>query len=438
MKFYLVPRNYYNSNRATIKGIFMADCIYKYVEKRKIESLYIQIDNSYYKGITDDMKFFLCIRKNSNFCTMWPHRINFNVPWNIAKNLTQIKLINKKTGGKKIFKLDTTAAMNKPYEGLTICVPVLYYYNNWLQMFLFLEKWREQENAKVVIYYKSLSLDVYNLLKYYEKIKLVTLLPAPDIEKTKNIRLRSPTSFFISHLYFDDCMYGRNIKYAAVMDVDEYFHFFNSNKTILDYIKEYSILYPKKTFFNFESMYMSYNNHKVDDSFKFGTTVSLLKDNINLKGKSITLIDKNDYIGYHYPLDRKNIIGKNYSKNFNFGHGYRFPKNKAILLHARPNYIFQKFKNSMNVVILNESQRLTLHNNYQLLKKDINFNYPLVYKNIITNHLDKCIKEEEKKLFKNGVCIKNFDYCFKKLEKLDNWIYAENDKDKYYNLIEFK
>uniref|UniRef100_A0A0K0F3Q1 Glycosyltransferase family 92 protein n=1 Tax=Strongyloides venezuelensis TaxID=75913 RepID=A0A0K0F3Q1_STRVS len=437
MKFYLVPRNYYSSNHATIKGTFMGHCSYKYVTKKKIENLFIKINSSYYKGDTDNINFFLCPKKSNHFCQLWPHRIHFNVPWKIAENLKEVQLVNTKTGTNRIFPLDTVAANSKPYEGIVVCVPVLYYYNNWLQIFLFLEKWREEDNAKIVIYYKSLSLDVYNLLKYYEEIKLVTLLPAPNFPTGGKARKKSATSFYISHLFFDDCMYGRNGKYFAVMDVDEYFHIFDKNIKLLDLIKKHSTIYPSKTFFNFESMYMSYDNHNLDESFIFGKTVTLTKDTQNIKGKSVTLTDKNEYIGYHFPLDKKNIVGYNYSNDFNYSDGYRFPADKAILLHARPNYVLEKINSPKKINILTESQRLTLVNHYKSLNESLKIKTPFIYKRNVVFNLKNCMKNNEKRAKNARICSSNYDICHKRLKNLEKWVYAEGDKKKYYSLIRF-
>ncbi|CEF69951.1 Domain of unknown function DUF23 domain-containing protein [Strongyloides ratti] len=387
----------------------------------------ISINNNSYQEHNEEFHKTIC--KQSNYkCLYYPHQSYFDIPYDIAIKINKIEIMSKKSKKKFIFKLDKVAAKNKPFDGITVCTPLLYYYNNWLQMFMFLEKWKREGNSKVIIYYKSLSNDVYELLKYYKKLGLVYMIPTPEISYNDPLMKFTETSFGMGPLFFNDCMYRNNTKYLTVMDVDEYFHIFDKKykkNGLVNFIEMNSQLYPNIGFFNFKSFYISYINDNVTNSFDFAINGLLTDDKLNKGGKSIMLTNKIYYPCYHMPLFK------------NLDEGFRFSENQAIILHARPNYIFKKNVHSNKKChILDKWEKLDLISSYEKLKNTLNSTIIFSYKPTIIKNLERCMKKKKKN--DKNLCIFNIEPCKKKMSILGNWIYTNRNEENYQEYVKIK
>uniref|UniRef100_A0A0N5BAI5 Glycosyltransferase family 92 protein n=1 Tax=Strongyloides papillosus TaxID=174720 RepID=A0A0N5BAI5_STREA len=419
-KFYAIPKNYLLAKKGTILGIYLRQCF----NRKNKNQFYISSNNKSYYAQNDQFHTKLCeISKYK--CLYYPHQSYFKVPHNIVSNLEEIEIVSKITGKKRTFHLDTTAANSKPFDGITVCTPLLYYYNNWLQMFMFLEKWREEKNVRIMIYYRSLSRDVFELLKYYEKLNIVYLIPSPIFPRNDPMQKFVATSGGMGPLFFNDCMYRNNANYLTVMDVDEYFHIFDEQsrkKGLLEFVKKKANQYPMIGFFNFQSYYMSYINKKVDDSFNFATESLLTLDSMNIQGKSIMLTNKIYYPSYHIPLFKKE------------NDGYRFKKNEGILLHARPNYIFKNVESKDKIQFLGGPEKLKFNSEYRTLEKNLNKTLVFKYKHTVIS--DRCILKNKKK--SENYCNWNIEECGKQIDLLENWIYTSEKSKNYQEYVKLK
>ncbi|CEF70080.1 Domain of unknown function DUF23 domain-containing protein [Strongyloides ratti] len=403
----------------------MGHCLNKYINKRPNNYLYIEINNKYYPGKIGIFDRAIC-KKFEHRCQMEVHYVNFNVPWKIAQKVTTVNIINIITKSKQVFNVSKESANSKPFNGLTICVPILYWYNNWLQMFLFLENWYREGNAKIILYYKSLSPEVYNLLRYYVKIKLVILYPVSNYPIKESMNPANLTHGMGSKIFLNTCMYKMNSKYISVMDIDEYFYIYSKNKKkqkILNFIKSAISRQPNKNFFNFESFHISYKNTIIDPSFNFHKKAYLSIDKKNVLGKSVMLTNKISHFGFHIPQFEK------------LSDGYRFSSNQAILLHARSNYILKKTKKLPEIEIINENERKNLNRRYILVEKQINMSLPFVYGPAMEKHLESCISMKAR--LKARVCFVIYDKCKNIMDKISKWIYSEDDLINYKNFTVF-
>uniref|UniRef100_A0A0N5BAI4 Glycosyltransferase family 92 protein n=1 Tax=Strongyloides papillosus TaxID=174720 RepID=A0A0N5BAI4_STREA len=292
-------------------------------------------------------------------------------------------------------------------------------------MFMFLEKWREEKNVRIMIYYRSLSRDVFELLKYYEKLNIVYLIPSPIFPRNDPMQKFVATSGGMGPLFFNDCMYRNNTNYLTVMDVDEYFHIFDEQsrkKGLLEFVKKKSNQYPMIGFFNFQSYYLSYINKKVDDSFNFATEGLLTFDYPNKIGKSIILTSKISYPNYHIPTFKK------------LKDGYRFPKNEGILLHARPNYIFKNVESKDKIQFLGSPEKLKFNSNYQTLIKNLRETLIFKYKRTVISN--RCILKNKKK--SENYCNWNIEECGKQIDLLENWIYTSEKSKNYQEYVKLE
>uniref|UniRef100_A0A0K0F3Q2 Glycosyltransferase family 92 protein n=1 Tax=Strongyloides venezuelensis TaxID=75913 RepID=A0A0K0F3Q2_STRVS len=421
-KFYVIPKNYALAKKGTILGIYLRHC-YNSIKK---DHFYISSENESFFEQNDEFHTALCDLTNYK-CLYYPHQSYFKIPFNKVIHLKEIEITSNITGETKNYQLDATAANSKPFDGITVCTPLLYYYNNWLQMFMFLEKWREEKNVRVIIYYRSISSDVYELLKYYQKLNIVHLIPAPIFPRSDPMEKFTATAIGMGPLFFNDCMYRNNTKYLTVMDVDEYFHIFDEKsrtRGLLEFVKKSIRRYPHYGFFNFESLYISYLNKNVSKSFHFATKGLLTEDNHNKGGKSIMLTDKINYPSYHLPLFTK------------VNDGHRYKRKEAIILHARPNIIFKKVKSKKKVQSLDESERKKLVSNYKTLTKRLNKNLIFTYKPTIIKNLKECMLKKTKK--DTNSCYYNVEPCKEEMNLLENWIYTSKEKEKYQDYVKFE
>lgn len=99
--------------------------------------------------------------------------------------------------------------------------------------------------------------------------------------------------------------------------------------------------------------------------------------------------------------------------------------------------MLEKINSPKKINILTESQRLTLVNHYKSLRESLKIKTPFIYKRNIIFHLNKCMKNNRQRLTNARTCISNYDICHKRLKNLEEWVYAEGDKNKYYSLIRF-
>ena len=64
-------------------------------------------------------------------------------------------------------------------DGLSVCVPPLYWYSDGLKLSLFIEAWRNSGAQHFYFYVQSISKTVETLLKEYEAQKIVTIIEWP-------------------------------------------------------------------------------------------------------------------------------------------------------------------------------------------------------------------------------------------------------------------
>uniref|UniRef100_A0A0K0EJB6 Glycosyltransferase family 92 protein n=1 Tax=Strongyloides stercoralis TaxID=6248 RepID=A0A0K0EJB6_STRER len=413
--FHVIPTNYYSAKHATVKGFMIAYCNNKYIKNPKKEYLIASIDGRKFKGTPTFMDYSFCGVSRIN-CKLEVFYVNFNIPRKLLVDRKNITIIDNTTKKRKIFKLSSEAANSEMYDGITVCTPTLYWYNNWLQMFTFLEYWQKQRNSHIVIHYRGMSSTVFKLINSYIKKGLVTLIPTPALPR-QNGRDIEPYIFgFGSKVYLNSCMYSRNTKYVLAMDSDEYIHFFNNREqNIYDFVEKEMAKHPKITSVNFRNVRASYTTKSITDTFEFAQKYYYYKDTINKEGKSVVRTSKVDMIGYHLPIGLKSE------------HSYRISAKIALVLHARSNYVTVNIKKKHPVATLfDENERLTLVKSYNELKENfMNGTFKFDYNVKIANSL----KLTDRVKMKRFICYFDYEESKKYVAKLEDWVYGEDQCD---------
>uniref|UniRef100_A0A0K0DWQ3 DUF4433 domain-containing protein n=1 Tax=Strongyloides stercoralis TaxID=6248 RepID=A0A0K0DWQ3_STRER len=153
----------------------MAHCLNYYINKQPNNYLYIKLNEKYYRGKIGIFDKELC-NKFEHRCQMEVHYVDFYIPWKIAQKINTVNIFNVVPNRKQTFNISKAAAYNKPYYRLT----------------------HNERNDRIILYYKNLSPEVYNLLQYYIKIKLVILIPASNYPFTK---LMNPSNLIHADSY---------------------------------------------------------------------------------------------------------------------------------------------------------------------------------------------------------------------------------------------
>lgn len=55
-------------------------------------------------------------------------------------------------------------------EGIGVCVPAMYWFTNWPKLIEFIEVWRILGATKFYFYYQSVSREVFEVFREYEKL----------------------------------------------------------------------------------------------------------------------------------------------------------------------------------------------------------------------------------------------------------------------------
>uniref|UniRef100_A0A0K0F413 Glycosyltransferase family 92 protein n=1 Tax=Strongyloides venezuelensis TaxID=75913 RepID=A0A0K0F413_STRVS len=411
--FHVVPENYYASRYATVKGFMVAYCENKYTKNPKKEYLIADIDGKKFNGIVKIMEYSFCVLKHIN-CRLEIFYVNFNIPRNFLVNRENITIIDNGSKKKRVFKLSSEAANSEVYDGITICTPTLYWYNNWIQMFTFLEYWRKQSNVHIVIHYRGMSSNVFKLINYYKDLGLVTLVPTPALPKQKGKNIETFIFGFGGKVYLNSCMYSKNTKYVLAMDSDEYIQFFkNKTQNVYDFVEKEIKLRPYLESVNFRNVRASYTHRNITETFRFAQQYYYYKDTINKEGKSVVRTSKVDMISYHKPvgISRKQQ--------------YRINNKVALVLHARPNYVTINVKGKRKIpkaLLFNENERLVIVKHYKEIKEKVlngtlQFNYDV--------KLANSLKITDRYKPKKYICYFDYNESKKYVSKLDNWIYGE-------------
>ncbi|CEF68028.1 Domain of unknown function DUF23 domain-containing protein [Strongyloides ratti] len=335
----------------------------------------------------------------------------FYIPNNFVKNLENITIFNLYTSTKLDVTIKRTYNTKKNIDNLTICVPPLYWYNNFLQLFLFTEIWKLHGASHFIYYYYSVSENVMSLLKYYESKQIVTLIPYKSLPKS-NLIDPNKSVYRYGHLTaINDCLQKRYSKYSTVIDVDEFLYYnetiFLNKENFYQYIEEIFKKNKKLSGILFSHHGLQIDTKNMKDDFEF-----LQKTYINyFKGPQKYIIKSNriEIVDSHKPLKymKYNI------KTINF--------NDAFLLHLRANWAYKnnKIYHKINLISLNQTKLIS--DQFMYIKKILKFSKEFNFQTDALMIMNKCLSKWKM----NGCKIPN-DFCQKELLDVEKWIKSDD------------
>ncbi|KAH7676209.1 Protein C18G1.7, partial [Aphelenchoides avenae] len=135
--------------------------------------------------------------------------------------------------------------------GLSICVPPLYWFADWLRLIEFLETWRVLDASHFYVYFQSVSSVVHAVLRDYEKRGIVTLIrwqeTPSSTEENPNLSV-----YRLGHsLAHNDCLMRTTSNYVALVDVDEMIYVAGT-KNLLPFLDAQLNLAPLAGSFRFQ------------------------------------------------------------------------------------------------------------------------------------------------------------------------------------------
>uniref|UniRef100_A0AAF5D332 Glycosyltransferase family 92 protein n=2 Tax=Strongyloides stercoralis TaxID=6248 RepID=A0AAF5D332_STRER len=341
----------------------------------------------------------------------------------VEKNSSYLYLSGKDNSKKSLDKV----FLKKPEKAvdLAVCYGHSFMLDEWQSLVVAIELYKFFGASIQQLYWRSGRVEIYNLLKKYEKdgiIKLDLFGPTVSNELTEmlgfDIQLEISTRNYITAI--NDCFLKyRNAKFVLVIDSDElYIPRLGTN--LIDELNYFSILNPHANSFVFERYDTFSNAYKNPLLFNIESTLMSMQISTHKRnlGKSVVIPSKTKGIHQHfgsYFKSNTNVVSIPSKLN------YIVHNNKITLLNDNETIYFNtsKDKNStifywLSIEKVNEINRLfndRIKNTNSF--KNLNSNY--FYK----NNLLTCKKELLERLWlRDDVCIENYDYCL--FEKISN------------------
>uniref|UniRef100_A0A0K0EJR7 Glycosyltransferase family 92 protein n=1 Tax=Strongyloides stercoralis TaxID=6248 RepID=A0A0K0EJR7_STRER len=346
-------------------------------------------------------------------CEWNSFQVIFFIPNNLVKYLQNVTIFNLYTSSKLDVTIKKTYNTKKNMDNLTICVPPLYWYNNFLQLFIFTEIWKIHGASHFIYYYYSASEDVMNLLKYYESKKIATLIPFKSLPKSNFIDPNKSVYRYGHISAINDCLKKRFSKYSIVIDVDEFLYL---NKTSLSIEKTF-YQYIEEVFENDQNIGGILFSH-----FGLQIDINNLRDDFNFL--------QNTYL-YPFKGPNKYIIKPNRIQTVNshvptkfMNSHYGFTKvnfKYAYLLHLRANWAYKSIKTQNIISLITSNQTNQISNEFLNIRKVLKFSKELNFQTNALKIMNSCLKNWKM----NGCKVPN-DLCQKDLLGIEKWIKSDD------------
>uniref|UniRef100_A0A0K0FQZ1 Glycosyltransferase family 92 protein n=1 Tax=Strongyloides venezuelensis TaxID=75913 RepID=A0A0K0FQZ1_STRVS len=352
--------------------------------------------------------------------------IRFKIPDNLVASLNDITILNLHTRTKTDVTVRKPFLSEKKKNKFTICVPPLYFYNNFLQLFIASEIWRLQGVSKIVYYYSSVSQDVFNLLKYYESEGLVTLIPLKSLPKNKNVDPNKSIYRYGHMSAINDCMNRVNSEYVTALDVDEFLYFTENNTFKNDiFIKMADEIFEKqenlaglvfKHFF--ANLNMVYSKKDIKSDFNFLRSIFVIRR--FRPTKFILRPERAVTIQSHTP---SRVFPKFKLKKLN--------EKNAMVMHFRCNWVNRNVTNGHVKNFVLEKDIIQIRKKFAKIKKKLNVLKKFEFNLSVLDKIRKCVGK-----WKSKGCKVVDKLCKEKVWLMDNWVTGDeiSSNDKYYIL----
>lgn len=104
---------------------------------------------------------------------------------------------------------------------LSVCVPPIYWFTDWVKIIFFLESWRSHGASHVFMYYHSSSRNVLQVVRRYEEEGFVTLVRWPSLPRNSAVDPNLSLYRLAHSLAHNDCVLRLESEFGALVDIDE-------------------------------------------------------------------------------------------------------------------------------------------------------------------------------------------------------------------------
>uniref|UniRef100_A0A914CRX5 Glycosyltransferase family 92 protein n=1 Tax=Acrobeloides nanus TaxID=290746 RepID=A0A914CRX5_9BILA len=365
-------------------------------------------------------------------CTWGPYIIEAIIPDEDVGKIGDTAILSYKNRSIKIPQIYKT----KPREsGLSVCVAAMYWFTNWPKLIEFIEVWRVLGASKFYFYYQSVTREVYEVFKEYEKLGIVEAIKA-EVMPTDNVTGFNPDSLLFrigDRIFQNDCLMRAKTKFASYVDVDEML-IPQSNQSLLEFLEAEEKAHSFDTGgFGFNHAGLSFESEKMphlkaskDDfdwrKLDFEWLKTAQYADISKMGKAISMPDRVDLISIHF-IARTQWPYKSID----------VPHTKGVYYHSRVSWAAQsktELEKKSNKGALYEPRLRsfftddlvkTVRTNYQTIMETVEKSMgrkPYHYHEVF-GILDKCMSSWRY----NGQC-SPYVMCYKNLANITEWVYA--------------
>uniref|UniRef100_A0A0N4ZV46 Glycosyltransferase family 92 protein n=1 Tax=Parastrongyloides trichosuri TaxID=131310 RepID=A0A0N4ZV46_PARTI len=321
---------------------------------------------------------------------------------------------------------------------LAVCYGHSFMLDEWQNLVVAIELYHKFGASIQQLYWRSGGLEIYNLLKTYEKRGFIKLDLFPPIinEELYNmlgydVQLEIPTRNYVASI--NDCLLKyRNAKYVLVIDADElYIPRLASN--IYEELNYYMLMNPNANSFLFDRYDASSIFRR--NPLKFDLKEALLSITISKKkrtlGKSVIIPKRVKGTHQHFPsYTQKNTEVISISKKLN----YIIHNSNNELINDNDKIIFNNKEDNTIKHWLSKNRLEEINNSFKKITQISKSFKKLNSDNVYRQKIMKCKKDIMERLWKrNDVCIENYNYCDFKESKESSCIVASS-KFMYHNL----
>ncbi|GMT11103.1 hypothetical protein PFISCL1PPCAC_2400 [Pristionchus fissidentatus] len=295
-------------------------------------------------------------------------------------------------------------------ETLQICVPPLYWYDDWPRLVLFVEFWK-REDAAIMIYVNSISANVKRVIDYYENegaIRVVNWPMLPELRDEDPNRSIYRLSHSLAH---NNCVLRSSSKYTTLLDLDEFI--IVRNTSLLDFVRSQIDTDPTVGSMQFVHRGLV-SNIPVDENFDaIDTMEARVVDGPSkvLFTPSSTLFLSTHFVNTHV-------------EGF---HGTTISPDEAFLLHNRISFGDKKIGEEIE---FNDKFPLDLKDRI-IETRDIIFgsNTPKFSLNV-TNKVVRCTSS-----WRHDGCKTPISSCYSTLISMEDWIFVGPSIDSNFSVL---
>lgn len=306
---------------------------------------------------------------------------------------------------------------------LHVCVPPLYWYWNYAAFIQFIEIWKRQGATMFHIYYVSVSRQMMDILKIYEKMGVIQLIRWQMMPRSHLIDPNRWIYRFGHTLSINDCLYRVSARYVALVDTDEFI--IPSSGTLLQFLHEMHAKNDKVGSFVFEHArvrFQGYKDLKLKSKFDF----DWLKDaEYQIReGPSKTI----------FMPERVQIMTTHRVREFFKPHKpCKIAIDKGLLYHARSNWIFTTLNNfTFHPMDLFQKYITPLKKQYQKLLSQVQWveENPIHLWKLLSSKIEGCLSE-----WRRYGCKAPYHLCHHVLKDQADWIFSHTNVSSDYTLL---